>query len=225
MASISAVDPNNPPNLIPYAAQPLAGGTGLINGSTRGNNGRVNWIIAPFHEGTRSSAAAQIIAPTLTAQHPATATGVSTQWTVVDRVGAIGVVQGTVCLLGKNGFGSVARIDDEDTCRPVGLWYEDTAHTHDRAQPNISDRAAYTADQGSYLLRLFETAHLGTGVVIDWTDYIGEDLYCSLNGLITPLTDAANAFEAANGGRVPTVIGRLLDADASKGLILLQQTI
>ena len=90
--------------------------------------------------------------------------------------------------------------------RPVGLFMVDAAGgSYENKPASASGKGTYISGQGTYSCGLYETQDHNAGG--DLTYQPGDFLYCSRNGYLTKVNDAANALEQQLGYSSSTVLG------------------
>jgi len=167
-----------------------------------------------LYVGTRNSFAAQLTTDGFTQTNPPQVTTAATVSSTLPTAPKRGILGGSVCFTrpdAGNGMvgGPTGSAPAEGVVRPVGLFINDASgNAYENTPAPASGQAPYLSGQGTYGLRLYETQDLNTEADLNWQ--VGDAAYASLNGYLTNVADANNAFEmAAAGGSqaAPTMIG------------------
>lgn len=171
-----------------------------------------------LYVGNRNSFAAQLTTDGFTQTNPPVDSGTAgaTKSDTLPTAPKRGVLGGSVCFTrpdAGNGMvgGPVSAAPAGGSVTPLGLFINDAAgNAYENTPAPASGQAPYLSGQGTYGLRLYETYDLATAngnVPLDWQS--GDKVYASVNGYLTNLTDAANAFEASTpgGGGTPLAMG------------------
>lgn len=162
-----------------------------------------------LYVGHRNTFAAQLATDGFNQTNPPIETGTSGA-TISDTLPTApkrGVLGGSVCMSrpdAGNGFvgGPTDSAPSSGRVRPLGLFINDAAgNAYENTPAPASGKAPYLSGQGTFGLRLYETYDLSdaTGATaLSWS--AGDSAYASVNGYLTNIADASNAFEMSAAG-------------------------
>lgn len=95
--------------------------------------------------------------------------------------------------------------------RPLGLFINDAkGNAHENSPGEASNKVAYVNANGSYGCQLYEDQQLHNGAALSPVWGNGALVYCSRNGLITPMDDANNTLERVAGHGMAPAVGTVV---------------
>lgn len=169
-----------------------------------------------LYVGTRNSMSAQLTADGFIQQNPPVVVAAGAKSGTLSVAPKRGVLGGSVAFTrpdAGNGYigGPVSAAVVAGVVTPLGFFLNDAAgNAYENLPAQASGQAPYISGQGTIGLRLYETQNQDTNAALTYN--VGDALVASVNGYVTNVADAPNAFElnAAGGGlAAATVLGRV----------------
>lgn len=191
----------------------------LAYGQGSGDFAETSGRIQAFHIGIRNSMG--FLAPDgFTQSNPVTAPNPSTTLASVTTNGVLGCTVAFTRPDAGNGYIGGPLASPTAAEKPLGLFINDALGNAFENTPGVaSGRAPYYSGQGAFGASLYETFNLNTAAVLTYA--AGDVLVASLNGLLTNVDDADNAYEVAAGASASTILGIVKVApDADNSLLV-----